>query len=212
MPSRNTIKQLTEDGIYHVYNRGVERRKVFLDVEDYRTFINRLEQLLSDPKKLTIQQTRGRRGGDRLQSYHGQIELLAYCLMPNHFHMLVHQIQQDALPKFMSSLMTSYSMYFNRKYDRVGSLFQGRYKGSLINEDAYYMHITRYIHLNPIDISKPYDSYPYSSYANYVADSGPEWLNHHLVLGMFDDPSSYKQFVASYEDMFHDLENLYGLD
>ncbi len=212
MPSRNTIKQLTEDGIYHVYNRGVERRVIFLDNEDYTTFINRFDQLLSDPKHLTTQQTRGRKGGDRLQSYYGEVELLVYCLMPNHFHMLVHQVQQGALPKFMSSLMTSYSMYFNRKYDRVGSLFQGRYKASLIDGDAYYMHISRYIHLNPVDIGRAYDSYPYSSYANYLADSGPVWLNHGLVLDMFETPDKYRQFVASYEKQFHDLDELYSLD
>lgn len=212
MPSRNTIKQLAEDGVYHVYNRGVERRLIFAEPEDYKTYVNRFDQLLSNPANLNTQRTRGRKGGDRLHSYYGEVELLAYCLMPNHFHLLVRQLKQDALPKFMSSLMTSYSMYFNRKYDRVGSLFQGRYKAALIDADSYYMHISRYIHLNPLDIAKQYENYPYSSYANYVSGSGPEWLNYSAVQEMFTSGEDYRRFVADYADRFHVLEELYDLN
>lgn len=212
MPSKNSLKLLKEYGVYHVYNRGVERRTIFLEADDYKTFINRFDQLLSDPNTLTNQRRRGRKGGDRLHSYHGAVELLAYCLMPNHFHLLIRQIQQDTLPKFMSSLMTSYSMYFNRKYDRVGSLFQGRYKAALIENDGYYTHISRYIHLNPVDIARSYQTYPYSSYANYVANSGPEWLSHSVVLEMFKTSEDYKQFVDEYKNRFHVLEELYTLE
>ncbi len=112
----------------------------------------------------------------------------------------------------MSSLMTSYSMYFNRKYDRVGALFQGRYKAAFIDNDSYYMHISRYIHLNPIDISKPYEAYPFSSYSSYMSRSGPEWLNYGKVLEMFASPVAYKLFTAEYADSFHVLEELYTLE
>lgn len=86
------------------------------------------------------------------KNYHGQIELLAYCLMPNHFHFLVKQTTDRAIAEFMQSLILKYVMYFNKKYKRVGSLFQGRYKTVLINDERQFVYITKYIHRNPIDI------------------------------------------------------------
>lgn len=213
MPSRNSLKELVPDGIYHVYNRGVEKRNIFLEASDYHTFINRLDQTLSDPNSLTTKRTRGRKGGDRLRNYNGEVQVLAYCLMPNHYHLLVKQLTEDGLPKFMSTLSTSYSMYFNRKYSRVGSLFQGRYKAALVGDDQYYAHISRYIHLNPIDIDKTYATYPYSSYLAYTKNLTPDWLRTDDILELFDgDRHAYAEFVADWADRFHILEELLTLD
>ena len=104
-------------------------------------------------------------------------------------------------------------MYFNRKYNRVGSLFQGRYKASLIESDAYYAHISRYIHLNPIDIRKDYTSYPYSSYQAYMGGESIEWLQTQPVMELVSgDRKVYQAFVADWADRFHLLDEQLTLD
>lgn len=136
------------------------------------------------------------------------IELLAYCLMPNHFHLFVKQKTKEGLKPFMKALATNYSMYFNQKYNRVGPLFQGTYKAVLITTEPYYLHITRCIHRNPIKLiskDKLLKSYPYSSYPYYLKSTSPDWLNTNEILKMFNlskdlfanDLLSYKCFVES---------------
>ena len=116
-------------------------------------------------------------------NFAGDIELLAYCLMPNHFHLLIKQNNKDSISKFMRCIATNYSMYFNKRYDRIGSLFQGIYKAILIKNDNYLLHLTIYIHLNPLhEGNKTYkgstlavgegvkriDGHSYSSYLDYL--------------------------------------------
>jgi REP element-mobilizing transposase RayT len=107
VPSRNEIKEDVPGGIYHIYNRGVERRKVFMDGRDYLRFLAQLRQCLDREPSITI---------------------LAYCLMPNHFHLLLKQSESQAVGHFMQRLSIAYTMYFNIKRRRVGPLFQGKYK------------------------------------------------------------------------------------
>ena len=117
--------------------------------------------------------------------------------MDNHFHLLVYQVQQGMLSAFMKSVMTSYGAYFNRKYKRSGSLFESRFKASLVNKDAYLMHVSRYIHLNP----RSWKYFPYSSIGAIRKASEPEWLQTQKVLVQFDyNRQSYLEFVADYEE------------
>jgi len=211
MPSRNVLKNYLEDGVYHVYNRGVERRDIFLDNQDYEYFLYLLKTYLVPPQK----------GWDPVQgptlrekpNFADEIVLLAYCLMPNHFHLLIKQKNIDSMPRFVKCVCTNYSMYFNKKYDRVGSLFQGHYKAILIANDNYLLHLTRYIHLNPTT-QKGWDPVQgptllrtaWSSYENYLGLRRMEWLDPGLVLGLFDRGvglygdsfGSYKSFVENY--------------
>ncbi len=137
--------------------------------------------------------------------YRQKVELLAYCLMDNHFHLLIYQVQQGMLSAFMKSLMTSYGAYFNRKYKRSGSLFESRFKASLINKDAYLTHVSRYIHLNP----RSWKYFPYSSICAIRKANEPEWLQTQKVLAQFDyDRQSYLEFVADYEENKQMLDEL----
>src|SRR3972149_8647983 len=199
MPARHSIKQFIENGYYHLYNRGVEKRKIFLDQEDYGVFLGYLKQYLEPPK-----------GSDPLmiktRSLEKEIDLLAYCLMPNHFHLLVKQSTRIGITKFIRAVCTNYAMYFNKKYDRVGTLFQGRYKGALVDNDAYLLHLSRYIHLNPIEIGSDPKSYNFSSYKYYLGLKKATWLKLVAVLGFFKtarktslrDYLSYESFVENY--------------
>jgi REP element-mobilizing transposase RayT len=212
MPSKNSIKTYVENGFYHIYNRGVEKRIVFEDPQDYNVFLKYISEVLS-PADQNITTTKYIMQGLSLQSirrpvksYYGRLEMLAYCLMPNHFHFLIRQNDKDALEGLMRSLMTRYSMYFNKKYNRVGSLFQGRYKAVLVNEESYLLHLSRYIHMNPMEYSLNLEN-AHSSYLEYLGKRKTSWLHPDIVLGYFNNKvlpdfkkiNSYKSFIQTYQ-------------
>lgn len=196
MPSRNILKHYTPDAYYHIYNRGVNKRRIFLEDYDYKVFLNLLKRYL-DIKPHTDNK------GREYEHLRGKVELLAYCLMPNHLHLLLYAHDQQSISRLLTGVMTSYSMYFNKKYQRVGPLFQGRFKASGITNDAYLQHISRYIHLNP----KAYKKYPYSSYADYVGERQTAWLQSNRILELFNR-DSYEAFVADYEDYKEQLDEV----
>ncbi len=188
MPSRNIVKIYAEDGFYHVYNRGVNKQDIFLDAKDYSVFLNLLKRYLDsspakDPK------------GREYDNYFADIDLLAFCLMPNHFHLFLEQRSSDSMTKLLRSVTGAYTIYFNKKYKRVGPLFQSRYKASLVNSEAYFSHISRYIHRNPHD----FKDWEWSSFPYYLVDKKEDWLKPDFVLGEFDGPEYYNEFVESYK-------------
>lgn len=190
MPSRNIVREYEADAYYHVYNRGVEKRIIFVDDEDYTVFLGLLKKYLAGDTKDANKQNR-----HKFSTVAGEVVLLAYCLMPNHVHLLFYQTTSDGIPKLMRRIMTGYVMYFNNKYRRVGSLFQGPYKASRISTDPYLYHISRYIHLNP----KAYKEWAYSSYKYYAGVvKSPSWLGTDKVLSLFDSRQDYLDFVADY--------------
>ncbi len=129
---------------------------------------------------------------------HENIDLLAYCLMPNHSHLFIYQKEDpQAMTKLMRSVMSGYVRYFNKRYERVGGLFQGRYKASMIDSDAYLQHITRYVHLNP----QRWETLPHSSYKYYLKPTKAAWLKTERILGLFnDDPDEYEKFMRNIND------------
>lgn len=209
-----------ENGFYHIYNRGVEKRTIFEDDQDYRVFLKNLKEYLSPP--LDIDKFQGGTLKNNvypyrlLKNYFAEISLIAYCLMPNHFHFMIQQKSKRAIKNFMQSLLTRYSMYFNKKYSRVGKLFQGHYKGVLITDESYLLHLSRYIHLNPFEYTKDLES-AYSSYSDYLGIRKTPWVKPDIVLTFFNTKilpdlkkiNTYKKFVEEYEkDSVSILEHL----
>ena len=202
MPAKNSVKIYLEGGYYHLYNRGVEKREIFVDEHDYNTFLFLLKTYLLLPSK----------GSDPKTAYYskknlnGQIELLAYCLMPNHFHLLVRQKYRSAISDLMRCVNVNYVAYFNNKYERVGSLFQGKFKAVLVDSDSYLLHLSRYIHLNPASRGKNFADYSYSSYLDYLGKRQNSWLNPKFILDYFKsaertklrDYFSYQAFIEDY--------------
>lgn len=138
------------DGIYHIYNRGVEKRNIFLETRDYIRFSQNLEEF-NDPKPtpdLRWNINRERNSDDREHL----VALYAYVLMPNHYHIILKQLTDGGIEKYMRKIGVGYAMYFNKRRDRVGPLFQGRFKAQIVEEDEYFLHLTRYIHLNPLKL------------------------------------------------------------
>jgi len=146
--------QFAEGEFYHLYNRGVDKRVVFTSASEYRRFIAYLYALNSESgtrtnlHRISPEDLLGHERSDPL------IAIGSFCLMPNHFHILATPLTDDGIPKFMHRLLTAYTMYFNEKHERSGSLFQGSYKAQHVDRDAYLKYLFAYIHLNP---AKLYD-------------------------------------------------------
>lgn len=141
-------KFYSQNTIYHIYNRGNDKQNIFLDELDYKFYINRLIRCL--------------------KQHH--ISLICYVLMPNHIHLVVKQESEVPVYKLISSLHTSYSMYFNKKYKHIGHLFQDRFKQVIVETDEQMLYLTKYVHLNPVyaGLVKHPNEYVWSSYHEFV--------------------------------------------
>jgi len=191
MPRKHTTKQFIEDSFYHIYNVGLDGRTIFHDDHDYKTFLYILKRYLK-----RVEPYEGFNPKEILRKNLWQeIKLIAYCLMPNHFHLLVKQLTKDAMTKLMRRVSTNFVMYFNERYRRSGPLFQSIYKAVPIDADPYLLHITRYIHLNPKDLDPKslnikqnwtsFKDYPYSSYLDYLGQRQTDWIHPEEVLRLF---------------------------
>jgi len=193
MPSKNSVKIYAESSYYHVYNRGVEGRNIFGDHQDYRVFLSFIKRYLLPP---TLNEVRPRWKQDLAYS----LELKCYTLMPNHFHFLIRLINKNALTIFMRALMDSYVKFFNKKYKREGGLFQGKFKAVLVENDIYLLHLTRYIHLNPLKIGIPLkmlEDY-YCSYGEFIGKRNTEWIKPKEILDNFGSSLVKKDSVTSF--------------
>jgi putative transposase len=160
--------------LYHVIVRGNQRQKTFLSDQDYRAYLERLAKYR--------------------EKYGCSVH--AYCLMPNHVHLLLESSDQP-LGKFMQGLQQSYSQYFNRQHRKVGHVFQGRYKAIICARDEYLLELVRYIHLNPVraGIVKAPERYRYSGQRAYVEDKANGVLDPAKVLKLFGSKAGYRRFV-----------------
>lgn len=210
MPSKNIVKEYVEDGYYHIYNRGVEKREIFLDEQDCAVFLHYLKLYLLPEDELKQLYFPGLRVLKFIRlNLSKEIDLLSFALMPNHIHLQVKQKTIDGIVKLMKRLTTAYVMYFNRKYKRVGSLFQNRYKAALIETDTYLLHLSRYIHLNPAKITyEKIDFREFSSYLYYLGKRSASWVKPQEILSYFrsaqstdlKDILSYQSFVEDFKE------------
>ena len=201
MPAKNTVKQYLKNGYYHIYNRGVDKRTIFQDEQDYGVFLKYLKSSLSPvPKKsplrkITVRENKTYQIKDyNCKNFYQNVTLVIYCLMPNHYHLLVKQVEPRGIENFMKSFGTRYSMYFNKRYQRSGRLFEGRYKAVLINSDEQLIHLSRYIHRNPHP--KPLTSQP-SSYPDYLNQKITPWIHKQPVMKHFKNALEYQKFVQN---------------
>lgn len=212
MAPRNSIKQYLENSYYHLYNRGVEKKAIFRDLQDYSVFLSYLkvyilpkdeedlQTKLTDPD-LHYQDRDKILKLLRLNNFHDELALLDYCLMSNHFHFLIKQKSELTIDKFMNSMMTRYTMYFNRKYKRVGPLFQGVYKAVLVESDEQLLHLSRYIHFQSLASQGVGLQGQPSSYQNYLGIKSDEWVETEEILSYFSQNTEgnnhYSDFVEN---------------
>lgn len=188
MPRRNIEKIYLPDAYYHIYNRGVNKNDIFLDDQDFSVFINLLKRYLNDSPEKDLK-------GREYDWLYPEVELLAFCLMSNHFHLFIYQTTEGAITKLIRAVAASYSVYFNKKYQRRGPLFESRYLATNINSDAYLAHISRYIHLNPPN----YKNYEWSSLPYYLDKKHAPWIRPDRITDLFSK-NEYEEFVNDHLD------------
>lgn len=183
-----------ESEYYHIYSRGVEKRKIFLSIKDYNRFVALLYIMNQDaPFRVdNFLQMHKNNLKEIFKEKRGKIlvSILGYCLMSNHFHLILYEHIEGGISKFMGKLLTAYSMYFNTKYERSGPLFTRPFRSEHISSESQYMYIFSYIHLNPISIidktwkeeaikekrkaKKLLEKYEFSSYLDFLDKNRPE--------------------------------------
>ena len=224
MASKNSIKIYCENSYYHIYNRGVEKRLIFQDEQDYAVFLFYLKEYLSPRDEKELENKLGDPNTSykekekilrllRLNNFSDEITLLSYCLMPNHFHLLIKQNSASSIDSFMNSLCLRYAKFFNTKYKRVGCLFQDVYKAVIMESDIQFLYLSSYIHRNPLKLVRKsaspevvwraYFSQP-SSLPEYLGQRETEWVHPEIILAFFSKTNpnlSYKAFVQQSDDM-----------
>lgn len=221
MPGKNTLKIYVENSFYHLYNRGVEKRQIFQDEQDYAVFLSYLKTYLLPKNKKQLQASLSNPSISykerekilrllRLNNFSDEITLFAYCLMSNHFHFLVKQKSKTAIDKFMRSFCTRYTMFFNKKYNRIGPLYQAVYKAVSVDSEEQLLYLTNYIHRNPLSkklvskeqLSRTLFSQP-SSLPEYLGQRQTNWVHPEEILTYFSKTNpklSYQSFVEQTED------------
>lgn len=204
MPYRKTPFVAGE--IYHVFNRSIAQQPIFNSHRDYDRIIEviryyRFQKLplrfshynrLSKEQKTSFNEI-------HLKQASPMLNILAYCIMPNHLHFLLQPLSNTTLSDFMRNIQNSYSKYFNTKYERIGSLFQFMFKAVRIETDEQLIHVSRYIHLNPVTAYligiKDLPSYPWSSFRDYISGGDNFFIKPAIVLSHFQSKEKYKDFV-----------------
>ena len=206
--------------IYHVYNRGVEKRDIFTENLDRIRFIhdlfefNDINPAPDFDRRYNVQNVRGSTPHIKQRPREPIVDILSFCLMDNHYHLLVKQLVDNGLALFMKKLGAGYTVAFNIKNKRVGPLFQGRYKAKHVSSDEYLQHLICYIHLNPlkflkkvdirgkIDFAKTWEalnSYRWSSHIDYLGgDNFGSVVEKRFILDLFGGFGGYKEFVQDW--------------
>jgi REP element-mobilizing transposase RayT len=172
MPRRQVIFQ--SGNYYHVYNRGNNRQLIFFERDNYLYFLRLLRNHLIA---------------------HG-VDIIAYCLMPNHYHLLVH-LKTEHFSKLMQAFSLSYAKAINKRYQRVGSLFQGRFQAIHVDSEEYLLHLTRYIHLNPVqaNLVDKAEDWEFSSYQEYIELRRGSLPKLHGLRSQFYSADAYRYFL-----------------
>lgn len=195
---------------YHVFNRGVEKRTIFTNRRDYRRFLQTLDyyRLKNPPTRFSFRNRPTILRSQRASSS-PLIEIVCFCLMPTHFHLLLRQLEESGITTFISKLTNSYTKYFNTKYRRIGPLLQGSFKAVRIENDEQLVHVSRYIHLNPVIdyLVRDLRRYEYSSYLEYVAQRHG-FCRTDYVLSHFSSVNDYEKFVLDQEDYGRVIKNI----
>lgn len=192
---RRDYKGFSTGEYYHIFNRGNAKSDIFLEDADYQLFLNRLSEALFPNPAHGHHVQRGR--GVRKQLPPDSFSLIAYCLMPNHYHLLVRQNSELPVGALVLKVCGGYAKVFNKKYHRVGSLFQDQFKAVHVDRNEYLLHLSAYIHQNPkvAGLVSDMGAWEYSSYPEYVRQVEWEVCDKKIILDQFQGPDAYSVFA-----------------
>jgi len=204
MPSR--VIPFVNGEFYHILNRGVAQIPIFSQVADYKRFLATMiyyQVAQSKPRFSLFAPTT-----NLLDTNQKTVEIICYCLMPNHFHLLLQQVKNGGITEFVSKLSNSYAKHFNLKNKRVGPLFQGEFKAIHVDSNEQLLHLSRYIHLNPLvsNVTKRLEIYEWSSYREYVNGVDKPICSKEIILDQFKSRQDYKKFILDQENYARKLE------
>lgn len=226
----------TVNQFYHIFNRGVDKRNIFLDDMDYFRFIHNLFELNDENPVLNVKYYLDSTASDigirsfnkRREPRERLVDILIFTLMPNHFHLILRQKREKGIIKFMQKLGTGYAMYFNKKYERTGVLFQGKFKAVLINKNEHFLYLPQYIHLNPISLKyggstsidwrkkmKFLEEYRWSSLSDYIGRKNfPSVTQRNYFLETYGGEDGFKKYIEmwlktkDHEDKLEAIKNV----
>ncbi len=221
---------------YHIFNRGVEKRVLFNSVSDFQRFYNSMYLFnnthYANPGNFSPPSTLNHNDIEFLRSWDkGRdpfVRIVSFCLLSNHFHLLVRQLRDDGIVMFMHRLGMGYARYFNKRYRRIGRLYEGTFKAIHVQRDAQLEHLPRYIHLNALDRTdlqwregkikqwvtarESLDSYPWSSHHVYAGKLQPlPLVDEASVRRLFPIPAEYIAFLKRWSNRFYDFQRFQDL-
>jgi len=197
MPSRYYLRQFYPQTYHHIFNRGAYKNKIFLNQKDYQSFLSILQFYLKYPQGKSLTRVTKK---SPAQPATPPYQLLAYCLMPNHFHLLLLQLaEQPTITDLLKRVSITYAMYFQEKHQHAGVLFQGKYKSVPVKSGNQLLYLSKYIHLNPAKIvgTEP-TKYLYSSLPAYINEPlASKWLYPEIILENFfpNSPNKAKKYL-----------------
>jgi len=206
MPSRKVI--LATGETYHIFNRSLRQVPIFTNKREFSLFLmtTRYYLQVNPPAKFSIY--RGQRDKYEVDLTKTLVKIVAYCLMPNHFHFILTQLKDKGIKTFIHRLTCSYSHYFNIKHDQKGSVFESKFKAVRVENQEQLVHLSRYIHLNPVTdflVEDP-EEYYHSSYKIYLKKINSDFVDPSDVLTDYKSTETYKKFVLDQKDYQRELK------
>jgi REP element-mobilizing transposase RayT len=183
MPYRKV--QFARGHYYHVYNRGIDRQPIFQEAENYAFLLRRIKRY----------------------AHAQRIAVIAYCLMLNHYHLLLRQDGDTPISTLMQRVFNSYTKAYNKRYGRQGTLFEGPYRALHVDQQTYLRHVCRYIHANPVKhgFVEQVQEWPYSNYHEWIGTREGTLVDRAFVQGLFATEKAYERFVQAYVEGLSEL-------
>ena len=218
MPSRKVV--LANDEIYHVVNRGVNYQNIYEHKRDYKRALISIKFYQYDRLPLSLSHFLNLNKDEQQEIFKSikkkskkMVDIFAYCLMPNHFHLLVKQKIDNGISKYLSNFQNSYTKYFNLSKKRTGHLFQGQFKAVRIEIEEQFIHVARYIHLNPFTsyIVKDFEDlkkYPWSSLPEYLNISNYDICEKKELLAHFDTLKEFKKHIIDQQNYLEEINKI----
>lgn len=216
MPYRKTI--LANDQVYHIVNRSIGQIPIFKEVKNYQRALEAIDYYRYDKSPLSFSHFKLLPKESRekfiinLRKHKSLTEIIAFCLMPNHCHFLLKQLGNRGISNFMRNFQNSYARYFNVRYKRTGGLFQSMFKAVRVETDEQLLHVSRYIHLNPVSAylieMEELENYPWSSFGMYMDLMEFEFVNPKIIQSFFKTKKDYKKFVSNQAEYQRELQTI----